>query len=182
MSDTTLQLRRRTSGRCRHRCARWRSQRINGPAGGTSATDCDQLKLPQGARFGAATHCNEVWEAEPSPCPSMYSRKDATRARTLARRCPSALTKLVRALVDPESVRLVAPDPASAHALRQMLPGAWTQLTELDDGSAEIALDVAAAELPTALDVVQQWVNERHIPSVTVWVGGDDQVVKSRSS
>ena len=83
--------------------------------------------------------------------------------------------------MDPESIRLVAPDLASANALRQMLPGAWTQVTELDDGSsAEITLEVAAEEVATALDVVKQWVNEHHIPSVKVRVGVDERVIEGQ--
>ena len=78
--------------------------------------------------------------------------------------------------MDPESIRLVAPDLDSANALRQMLPGAWTQVRELGDGPTEITLDVAAAELATALDVVQRWVDEQRIPSVSVWVGADERV------
>jgi hypothetical protein len=57
-----------------------------------------------------------------------------------------------------------------------MLPGAWTQVRELDDGSTEIGLDVAAEEVATALDVVQRWVDEQRIPSVRVRVGADERV------
>jgi hypothetical protein len=61
-----------------------------------------------------------------------------------------------------------------------MLPGAWTQVRELGDGAAEISLDVAAEELATALDVVQRWVSEQHLPSVTVWVGVDEREIKGQ--
>ena len=61
-----------------------------------------------------------------------------------------------------------------------MLPGAWTQVRELDEGPTEIAIDVAAQEVATALDVVQQWVDEHRIPSVTVRVGADERVIEGR--
>jgi hypothetical protein len=60
-----------------------------------------------------------------------------------------------------------------------MLPGAWTQVRELGDGDTEITLDVAAEEVATALDVVQRWVDEQGIPSVSVRVGADERVIES---
>jgi hypothetical protein len=61
-----------------------------------------------------------------------------------------------------------------------MLPGAWTQVRELGDGDTEITLDVAAEEVATALDVVQRWVNEHRIPSVTVRVGAEERVIEGQ--
>ena len=61
-----------------------------------------------------------------------------------------------------------------------MLPGAWTQFRELDDGPTEIKLDVAAEEVATALDLVQRWVDEQQIPSVRVQVGADERVIERR--
>jgi hypothetical protein len=61
-----------------------------------------------------------------------------------------------------------------------MLPGAWTQVRELGEGPTEITLDVAAEEVATALDVVQRWVNEHRIPSVTVRVGAEERVIEGQ--
>ncbi len=61
-----------------------------------------------------------------------------------------------------------------------MVPGAWTQVRELDDGSADVTLEVAEQEAATALDVVQQWAHEQHISSVSVRIGVDERVIEDR--